>query len=96
MYKITAELDKIADFTVEILTNIQSAAMCIQKSNAIAILAAACYIIVIEAAPLSHHNQLQVALENIAELKGSMQRHLQKLLQCKTFMYVHIVHIIVL
>ena len=45
--------------------------MCTQKSNTIAILAAACCIIVIEAAPLSHQNQLNVALEKIAELKGN-------------------------
>ena len=45
--------------------------MCIQKSNAIAIfMAAACFIIVIEAAPLSHQDQLNVALQKIAELKG--------------------------
>ena len=45
-------------------------AMCTQRSNAIAILAAVCFIILTEAAPLSHQNQLQVALEKIAELKG--------------------------
>ena len=51
--------------------NIQSA-MSTQKTNAIAIklLATACFIIITAAAPLSHQNQLNVALQKIAELKG--------------------------
>jgi hypothetical protein len=41
-----------------------------QKNKAIAILATACFIIAIETAPLSHQNQLNTALQKIAELKG--------------------------
>lgn len=45
-------------------------AMCTQKFNTIAILAAACFITSVEAAHLSLQNQLQVALQQLAELTG--------------------------
>ena len=38
---------------------------------AIAILAASCFLLSVEAAPLSLHDQLQVALQKVAELKGN-------------------------
>ena len=44
--------------------------MCIQKFNVIAILAATCFLLLVETAPLSIQNQLNVALQQLAELKG--------------------------
>ena len=61
--------------------------MSTQRSYAIAILAAICFITLTEAAPLSHQNQLQVALEKIAELKGDT---FNSCCNVRPFFYVHV------